>query len=132
MKNLEMQRETFMREPWNKRLTHLATSLQKIDLFSIDDKQKEAVREVIEQSRWYIEWTAREVCEVNVENAAELVDVARELTSWLFDWDNHWNDSKNREIMRQQAKAWSERVFKMSQLLYHAEPDVGKVAEPKP
>jgi hypothetical protein len=50
----------------------------------------------------------------DIDQAAELVDLGRVLTRWLFKWDNIWSDTTEKLSAAQQTKEWLRRVLEIS------------------
>lgn len=112
--NLDKKQERFQGENISIRLGHIASNLARIKSFSFI-AHKEAVSSVIDETKWFIEWTAAEIEPVYAE---ELVNIQVQLAMWELSWDDIWSDEKIRTEVAQQAGVWSERVLDLSGLLY--------------
>lgn len=58
MKNLEEIRERYLKEPFNRRLGHLASDLARISAFLDNPDNIKTVDDILEESKFFIEWTA--------------------------------------------------------------------------
>ncbi len=114
MNNLEQRRERFMKDPLPIRLGGLSANLARINSFSKNAANKQAVENLIEESKYFIEWTA---VELSAEKAFELVNLQIKLAVLQRDWETQWNNEKMRLEISLQAKDWSKSVLKFSGLL---------------
>jgi hypothetical protein len=69
---------------------------------------------MLEESRFFIEWTA---LDAELEKQVALVELQRQLTHWQYSWAQIWADPDRRAEVAEQAGVWSERVLGMSGLL---------------
>jgi hypothetical protein len=69
---------------------------------------------MIEESRWFIEWTA---AETEPEVAAELVEIQRQLGLWRRAWPEAQKHHPQRVLLSVQAKKWSDQILGYSGLL---------------
>ena len=113
MKNLECIRTRFMRDPIPVRLAGLAADLARISSSARRLSGAAQVMEMIEESRYFIEWTAGGI---QVEQAAELVDIQLMLTMWRDAWLEAQNSQEQRTLLSFQAKKWSDQVLGYSGL----------------
>ncbi|MBD2004509.1 MULTISPECIES: hypothetical protein [Cyanophyceae] len=114
MKDWTTKRERYLRESVPTRLGELAANLARIQSFSNNDLNRDAVAHLIEESKFFIEWTA---IDAGIDIAAELVELQVQLARWQLNWSNIWADDVQRTKVAQQAKIWSDRVLEMSGLL---------------
>lgn len=70
MKDWTVIRERYLHDALPVRLGGLAANLSRIKSFASHDANREAVESIIDESKYFIEWTA---AETDVETAAELV-----------------------------------------------------------
>lgn len=49
-----------------------------------------------------------------IDRAAELVDLVRVLTRWLFKWGTIWSDATEKLSATQQTENWLKRVLEIS------------------
>ncbi|MBD1900907.1 hypothetical protein NDI44_04180 [Trichocoleus sp. DQ-A3] len=114
MKDWTTKQERYLRESVPTRLGELAANLARIRSFSNNDLNRDAVAHLIEESKFFIEWTA---IDAGIDIAAELVELQVQLARWQLGWANIWADDAQRTKVAQQAKVLSDRVLEMSGLL---------------
>ncbi len=96
------------------RLGGIAANLSRVKSFAMHDANQEAVASLLEESKWFIEWTARDA---EISTAAELVELQVQLSLWWHTWDNIWMDSSQRQQVAAMSSQWSQRVLELSGLL---------------
>lgn len=116
MKNREAIRERYMRDPLPTRLGGLAADLARI-ASTARIPAVAAVTSMLDESRAFIEWSAPDLLPDRVDDAANLVDIQRGLTHWLWIWDQAQHDPAARAQLAEQAQQWSDEVLAMSGLL---------------
>lgn len=92
----------------------MASNLAKIHSRCQNVANRELVESLLQESKYFIEWTA---AEAEVETAAELVELQIQLARWQYCWETIWDDSQQRMMVAEQARIWSDRVLDMSGLL---------------
>lgn len=110
-------RERYLKDILPVRLGGVAANLARIVSFSDHPKSAPVVTSLLEESLWFVEWSAPDLLPERAEEAAQLVDIARELTRWHRIWNDAQNDPAKRSELAQQAQHWSDEVLKMSGLL---------------
>jgi hypothetical protein len=114
MKNLEQRRLRYLQDGLPIRLGGLAANLSRLASFSKHAGGQQVVTDIFLESRWFIEWTAREL---EILQAAELVELQVKLALWDLESRQNWNDEGWRSALASKAIAWSQRVLAMSGLL---------------
>ncbi|MDY7015149.1 MAG: hypothetical protein SVX43_16445 [Cyanobacteriota bacterium] len=114
MRDWTRLKKRYLRDELPIRLGNLASNLARIKSFSRDFENGNTVEGVIQESKFFIEWTASEA---EIETAAELVELQIQLSRWHYRWQTIWNDPEQRMKIAEQAKVWSDRVLEMSGLL---------------
>jgi len=114
MKDWAAIRERYLRDNLPVRLGGLAANLSRIKSFAAHDASREAVESMIDESKFFIEWTA---AEAEVNTAAELVELQIQLARWQCNWVRIWHDPVQRSEVAERSGAWSQRVLEMSGLL---------------
>jgi hypothetical protein len=114
MKDWTTTRERYLRDNLPVRLGGLAANLSRIRSFAAHDASREAVEGMIEESKFFIEWTA---AEAEVSTAAQLVELQIQLARWQRNWAHIWGDPVQRSKMVEQSAAWSKRILELSGLL---------------
>jgi hypothetical protein len=114
MKNLERKRQRYLRDPLPVRLAGLAADLARVASSARRVTGGDSVAEMLEESQYYIEWTA---CEAEPEIAAELVDIQVMLALWRKAWPEAQHQRTQRTLLSVQAKKWSDQIMDFSGLL---------------
>ena len=114
MKDWKVIRERYMRDELPVRLGGLAANLSRIKSFSGNESNRNVVESLIEESKYFIEWTASET---EIETAAQLVELQRELARWQFTLAQLWPDSNRRKQLAEKSNAWSKLVLQNSGLI---------------
>jgi len=124
--NLNEKQARFQRDDLPHRLGHTASNLARVRSFC-NAAYKDAVKSVLNETQWFIEWTA---AEIEPEQAEELVNIQVQLSRWELTLNHIWLDEKERAEIAQQAEIWSQRVLNMSGLL--SDQDFIALREPSP
>ncbi|MBE9116563.1 hypothetical protein IQ249_11695 [Lusitaniella coriacea LEGE 07157] len=114
MRNWAALKERYLRDELPIRIGGLAANLARVKSFSQDIEHCELVEGLLQESKYFIEWTAPDA---EIETAAELVELQRQLVRWQYHWVKIWNDPEQRLNVAEQAKDWSDRVLDLSGLL---------------
>ena len=113
MTNAEAMRARFLRDPVPRRLGALAANLARVRSFADRPEHEAAVAGLVEESQYFIEWTARDL---DLTMQLELLQVQRELARWRRSWGLTWPDAGWREELRDRAGHWSDRLLHLSGL----------------
>lgn len=108
MNNLEQRRERFMQDSLQIRLGGLAANLARISSFIKNPANFQSVKNLIEESKFFIEWTAKET---EIEKSVELVNLQINLALLERQLNKTWDDDESRANAGQQAKEWSKEVL---------------------
>ena len=114
MKDWAEIRERYLRDDVPVRLGGLAANLSRIKSFATNENNKAVVESLIDESKHFIEWTARET---EFETAAKLVDLQVELAIWQMKLDKVWPDANQRRRISELSHAWSQQILETSGLL---------------
>jgi len=114
MKDWTAIRERYMRDELPVRLGGLAANLGRIKSFSENESNRSVVESLIEESKYFIEWTAREA---EIETAAQLVELQLELVRWQYEMSQLWSDPNRRKQIAEKSNAWSKQVLASSGLI---------------
>jgi hypothetical protein len=114
MNNLNELRSRFTRDPLPVRLGNLASNLAHISSYARTGRNAEAVGRLLEESRYFIEWTAGEA---EAEKAEELVAIQVKLAWWHHHWKQEQDKPSQITSISAQSRAWSEKVLDLSGLL---------------
>lgn len=113
-KNWETIHEQYLRDGLPVRLGGLAANLARVKSFSNHPGHRDVVEGLLEETKFFIEWTAPDA---RLEMQAELVELQIQLASWQLNWSNIWVDPGRREAVAEEAGLWSDRLLKISGLL---------------
>jgi hypothetical protein len=114
MKDWMSLRARYLQDELPVRLGGLAANLLRIKSFTQHDSSQAAVGSLIEESKWFVEWTA---WETGIATAAELVELQIQLAVWQLMLPGIWGDLERRAAMAGEAKVWSTRVLEIASLL---------------
>ncbi len=114
MSKLEKLRSRYLQDSLAVRLGGLAANLARVASFSKHEGNREAVLAALQESKWFIEWTAGEL---DFQQATELIDLQVQMALWQLYSDRKWNEDSWRSELSDQSAQWSERILKMSGLL---------------
>jgi len=107
-------RERYLRDGLPTRLGGLAANLGRISSFASRYGSREVVGSLLDESKYFIEWTA---AAAEISTAAELVELQVELAGWQRSWPQIRQDAARRDQVTKRAGIWSERVLDLSGLL---------------
>ena len=114
MKDWLAIRERYLRDALPVRLGGLAANLSRIKSFAAYEASRDAVESLIDESKYFIEWTA---ADAETETAAELVALQIQLARWQCNWSRIWADPEQRRRLAEESSVWSKRVLELSGLL---------------
>ena len=118
MKDYTAIQERYMRDGLPIRLGGLAANLRRVQSFTKNDANRDIVEGMLDESKHFIEWTA---AEVDIEKAAELVELQIQLARWQYKWHDIWIDPVRRREVVERSGRWSDRVLELSGLLEQME-----------
>ena len=107
-------RERYLRDDVSVRLGGLAANLSRIKSFVNNEKNKALVESLIEESKHFIEWTARDI---EIDTAARLVELQVELALWQIKMNQIWLDPNQRKQISEKSSNWSQQILAVSGLL---------------
>ena len=114
LKNLEEIKARYLRDSLPVRLGGISADLARIASFAPMVDNWKMVQSLLEESKFFIEWTAQEA---SLEQKAFLVELQIQLALWHRDWAEIHTNSEEREKLSQQASLWSKKVLEMSGLV---------------
>jgi len=101
VKNREVIKKRFLKDPLPLRLGNLASNLSRISFFSRTvTRNRELLNDVLEESKFFIEWVAPKA---DVELAGWLAQIQIKLSLW----QSNWQMKQTRQI--KQASVLTER-----------------------
>lgn len=110
MKNLASRHERYMRDDAPVRLGGIAANLARICSFSDEPAHRQAILDMIEESKWFIEWAGPSL---EIDIAARLAEIQVSLAMIESQIDQGMPASE----IADQAASWSEEILNMSGLL---------------
>jgi len=114
MTKLEGLRDRYMNDPVPVRLGGLAANLARVAGFSKHDGHREAISSILQEGKWFIEWTAPDL---DIEDSADLVRLQVQMALWDLQCSGKWHDNDWRQTLITESERWSQRVLNMSGLL---------------
>lgn len=117
MKDWSSIQERYLRDALPIRLGGIAANLSRVKSFAAHDANQAAVASLLEESKFFIEWTAGEA---EISTAAELVELQIQLALWGRAWDEIWHDRAQRQRVVDASSQWSRRILELSGLLVNS------------
>ena len=114
MTNLEERKDRYLKDSLSIRMGGIAANLARVGSFVAFPQGKVAVRGLLEESKYFIEWTA---AEFDIDTTVELVDIQRKLVRWHSNIDKFWDDEVMRLAVGVEATGISEFLIERSGLL---------------
>jgi len=111
MKNRERIRERFMRDPLATRLAGLAADLSRVASSARSATGSAATMAMLEESQYFIEWTA---AEAPPEMGEELVNLQIMLALWRRAWPEAQHSQIQRALLSVQSKHWSDQILQVA------------------
>ena len=108
VRNIEAIKNRYLQDDLQVRLGGIAANLARIASCSTHPHDWEAVQSMLEESTFFIEWTAPEAS-LNVQ--ASLVELQIKLALWHHVWPKVYTDRKERDKLGGQARSWSQNVL---------------------
>lgn len=109
-----VSKERYLQDNLSMRLGNLASNLARIESRCQAGSDRDLVKSLLRESKFFIEWTASEF---EIEVAAELVELQVQLARWQYRLSEIWNDAEQLEIVAEKARFWSDKLLKLSGLL---------------
>lgn len=114
MRDWHRLKSRYLRDELSIRLGNLASNLARIKSRCQDPGNSEIIEGLLQESKLFIEWTAKDA---EIEIAAELAELQVQLACWQYCWERIWQDEEQRSTFAEQIKIWSAKVLNMSGLL---------------
>lgn len=111
---LNALRERYMQDGLPIRLGGLATNLMRIASVADHPENRQVVDHLLEESKFFIEWTAPDT---SLEKQTALVELQVRLAVWHHRWPRDFFDQTKGAHLAREARTWAERVLEMSGLL---------------
>ncbi|MEM6402856.1 MAG: hypothetical protein AAF757_21950 [Cyanobacteria bacterium P01_D01_bin.116] len=110
MNTAYLDKEHFQQHDISTKLTHLATHLTQIQSLTSNKAQLDEVVIFIRQSLHFIEWTVPSLVEIDIDQAAELVDLGRTIARWQHNWNKVCAETSSLNEITDTAGKLSKRV----------------------
>jgi hypothetical protein len=114
MKNVEEIRKRYLKDELPVRLGGIAANLARMKSFSSNDNHLEAIESLLDESKYYIEWTVKET---PVETQGFLIQIQIQLALWQVQLIKIWTDNKKRHFFANRANTWSQELLKLAGLM---------------
>jgi hypothetical protein len=114
MSDVEQMRERFLQDDLPARLGGLAADLMRVASSARRPTGAKAVERMLEESQYFIEWTA---AELEPEKAFALVNLQHLIALWRAAWPQAPKDQIQRTILSVTAKQWADEVMGYSGLI---------------
>jgi hypothetical protein len=114
MNNLATIRDRYQKDDLPTRLGGLAANLARVSSFSKNSANNDAVYGLLEESKYFIEWSA---AEAETDVAVQLIELQVQLARWQCNWTSIWSDAARREDFIRQVRRWSDRILEASGVL---------------
>ena len=102
-------RDRYLRDPLQIRLGGLAADLARVASFSKNLKNRNAVAGLLEESKYFAEWTADDA-------SLEIQELLVELQMIVVRWERQWITGHMASDMQEQAQQWADRLLELSGL----------------
>ena len=108
MRNLEAIKTRYLQDDLRVRLGGIAANLARIAFCSSDPADWETVQSMLEESKFFIEWTAPQA-PLNVK--APLAELQIQLALWHLVWPQVYTNPQERERLGQLSRTWSQEIL---------------------
>lgn len=88
-------------------LTRIKTQIQKL-------VSPNTIEYLFQESKYFIEWMGQEA---DIDTAAELVELQRQIVRWQTHWAEIWDNPEERGKVADRSQLWAERILELSGLL---------------
>lgn len=113
--NIEQAYRRFNQDPFPTKMGNLASSLAQISSFLSNPLHAKAVEGLLEEAKFFIEWTAPEA--KDIETQAFLVEVQVQLALWQRRFSHQPQITEDTRQLSSQARRWSDQILAASGLL---------------
>ena len=109
-----MRKERYLRDGIPVRLGGLAANLSRVKSFAENPANSDAVFQLLEESKYFIEWTGREL---DIDSVVRLCEMQRQMAVWQLNWTSVWNNENFRKSIGTDSAKWSTEILMNSGLL---------------
>jgi hypothetical protein len=114
MRNQEAIRERYLRDDVSVRLGGLAANLARVASFLTLPDNRELIAGLLEESKFFIEWTAPDT---DIETQAALIELQIQLAVVYYRWVHGMLTPDEQVRLAEQAQAWAAKSLALSGLL---------------
>ena len=114
MKNREEIKKRYLQDALPTRLGGIAANLARINSFSSHDNHLKTIESLIDESKYFIEWTVKDAPRDLQEY---LIHIQVQLALWQVQLMRFWKDPEKRYSFAKAANKWSQELLKLSGLL---------------
>ncbi|MCM8790231.1 MAG: hypothetical protein NC938_00820 [Candidatus Omnitrophica bacterium] len=114
MKNLNIIKERYMKETPTRRIGHLASDLARISAFLDNPKNIAAVEDILEESKYFIEWA---VHEAPLQTQQLFSVIQPKLALWHLHIRRGTSDAPELQELKRKTKSWSIRLLRLSGII---------------
>lgn len=107
-------RSRYLQDSIPVRLGGLAANLARISSFTKNEGNQDAVLASLQESKWFIEWTADEL---DIQVADTLIQLQIQLAIWQIQSQKKWDDPGWRFELKVKTQEMSQKILEMSGLL---------------
>jgi hypothetical protein len=108
MRNIEIIKNRYLKDDLPVRLGGIAANLARIASCSLNPVNCDAVVSMLEESKFFIEWTAPDT---PLEVRAFLVELQIQLAFWQLVWPRVCHEPKEREELARLTALWSQMLL---------------------
>ena len=109
MKNQARIRERYLKDAVPVRLMGLAADLSRVSSSARRSTGAEAVAALLEESQYFIEWTAEET---PLTVSEELANLQVQLALWRRAWPEAQHSQIQRSLLALQSKQWADQIMR--------------------
>jgi hypothetical protein len=109
-----LHKDRFLKDDLPTRLGGIAANLARIRSFSKNPAHKQAVLDLIDQSKHYAEW-ATPSAPLNIQT--ELVELQIQLARWQLKIPSLWMDGDRRSEIASGAGHWAAKILELSGIM---------------
>jgi hypothetical protein len=116
MNTVTLNQERFQQNDIPAQLNYLAAHLNQIQSLALEEDSSDQIVSLMRESLYYIEWIVPHLVDIDINQAAELVDLGRILARWQLNWEKISASREERTEVAQIAGSLSERVQEVSKV----------------
>jgi hypothetical protein len=114
MKDWNSLKQRYLSDATPTQMGGIAANLSRIKTLSQKAISCKTVEYLMQESKYFMEWVAKDL---DIEIAAELVEIQRQLVRWQMHWVEIWGSPEERKKVADRSQLWAERILELSGLL---------------